>query len=421
MKNLTLSAVAAAVAIATAGPAPAIAADNLDALRRTVETLQKQLQEVQQQLKAQEEKSASKEEVEKIRKEVASASEWKEPNTLIHMAGYADVDYMKKQGEDGSFTVGSFSPIFHFQYRDLVMLESELEFEVADTGETEVGLEYLTIDLFLNDYATLVAGKFLSPIGQFRQNLHPSWINKMASAPPGFGHDGAAPVSDTGLQLRGGFPIAGVRTNYAVYAGNGPELNAETGDGVEFELEGVRAEGFGADNDGEIVYGGRFGILPVAGLEVGLSGLTGKATVTELEVDPSVLTPPTLASEGKRDYDVFGADFNLQYRSFGLRGEYVKTRVGSTSKGTAASPGARWTTWYTQASYRFLPTKWEAVLRYTDFDSAVDLQDQTQWGVGINYLFTNNFIAKLNYEFNDNDLGSEADDNRVLGQLAYGF
>ena len=421
MKSLTLSAVAAAVAIATASPAPASAADNLDALRRTVETLQKQLQEVQQQLKAQEEKSASKEEVQKIRKEVASAAEWKDPNTLIHMAGYADVDYMKKQGEDGSFTVGTFSPIFHFQYRDLVMLESELEFKVDETGETEVGLEYLTVDLFLNDYVTLVAGKFLSPIGQFRQNLHPSWINKMASAPPGFGHDGAAPTSDMGLQLRGGFPIGRVRTNYAVYASNGPELNAETEDGVEYELEGIRAEGFGADNDGEIVYGGRFGVIPVAGVEVGLSGATGKATVTELEVDPAVAPVPTLADEGKRDYDVFGADFNLQYRSFALRGEYVKTRVGSTTKGTAASSGARWTTWYTQASYRFLPTKWEAVLRYTDFDSAVDVQDQTQWGVGINYLFTNNFIAKLNYEFNDNDLGSEADDNRVLGQLAYGF
>jgi len=421
MKANTLPGIAAAVAIAIATPIPTYAADSLERLRRTVETLQKQLEQVQQQLREQEENSASKEEIRQIRKEVASAAEWKDPNTLIHMAGYADVNYVDKEGEDGSFNVGTFSPIFHFQYRDLVMLESELEFEVEDDGGTAVALEYLTIDLFLNDYAALVAGKFLSPIGQFRQNLHPSWINKLASAPPGFGHDGAAPVSDLGLQLRGGFPLAGMRANYAVYAGNGPELNAET-DGIDFELEGVRAEGFGADSDGEPVYGGRFGLLPVAGVEIGVSGATGQATVTGLEVDPGAAPPlPVLADEGSRDYDVYGADFNIQYRSFDLRGEYVKTRVGSTSKGTAASSGAEWKTWYTQASYRFLPTRWEAVLRYADFDSAVDSQDQTQWAIGINYLFTNNFIAKLNYEFNDNDTGSAADDNRFLGQLAYGF
>ena len=56
------------------------------------------------------------------------------------------------------------------------------EIEIDDAGETETNLEYLTIDWFINDYMALIAGKFLSPIGQFRQNLHPSWINKLPSA-----------------------------------------------------------------------------------------------------------------------------------------------------------------------------------------------------------------------------------------------
>ena len=99
----------------------------------------------------------------------------------------------------------------------------------------------------VNDYVALVGGKFLSPIGQFRQNLHPSWINKLASAPPGFGHDGAAPTSDIGLQARGGFQIGNMFANYAVYASNGPELNSTFEDG-EFELEGIRAEGFDEDS-----------------------------------------------------------------------------------------------------------------------------------------------------------------------------
>ncbi len=398
---------------------PAQAADDLESLRKTVELLKQQLEQVQKQLEEQEKSTVTRADLERVEKKAASADEWKSPSTLIHMAGYADVGYAKTQGEDGSFNVGTFSPIFHFQYRDLVMLESELEFKLKDDGETDVGLEYLTVDLFLNDYVTLVAGKFLSPIGQFRQNLHPSWINKIASAPPGFGHDGAAPTSETGVQLRGGFPLGGMRTNFALYAGNGPELNSATEDQLEFDLEGVRAEGFGANTDGDFVYGGRFGLLPVPGVEIGLSGATGYATVTMVEDDSGLA--PLVLDEDKRDYEVVGADFNIAYRSLGVRGEYVKTRVGSTQKGLTASPSARWRSWYTQASYRLLPTKWEVVLRYTDFDSAIDSNDQEQWALGLNYLFTNNFMAKLSYEVNDGSKGSAADDNRVLSQLAYGF
>ncbi|HHJ14500.1 MAG TPA: hypothetical protein ENJ79_09030 [Gammaproteobacteria bacterium] len=398
---------------------PAFAAGNVDALRNKVDALERELDTLKQELEEQKKNKASKRELARLEQKTSQASEWLQPNTLIHMAGYADVDFVASEDENSSFTLGSFSPIFHFQYRDLVMLESELEFELADNGETEVGLEYLTVDLFLNDYMTLVAGKFLSPLGQFRQNLHPSWINKIASAPPGFGHDGAAPTSETGLQLRGGFPLSGVKLNYALYVGNGPELNAETGDQIEFELEGVRAEGFGADNDSKPVYGGRIGILPIPALEIGFSGATGKATVTELEDDSG--NPPLVLDETARDYDVYGADFNFFYRAFHLRGEYVKTKVGDANTGVTASDGAEWNSWYTQASWRFLPTKWEAVLRYADFESANTISDQKQWAIGLNYLFANNFMAKFTYEFNDGEKDSVADSDRFLSQLAYGF
>jgi len=420
--------------LAGLAPIASFAASEMDEMRKTVDMLQKQLEQVQEQLKAREQESVApaqsqatqetpvtREEMDELRKEVATAREWRSPNTLIHMAGYSSVGYEKSQAsdDDGSFTVGQFAPIFHFQYRDLVMLEAELEFEVEDDGKTETGLEYLTIDLLMNDYAVLVAGKFLSPVGQFRQNLHPTWINKMASAPPGFGHDGAAPISDLGVQVRGGYPFGKVRTNYALFVSNGPELASETEDGVEFELEGVDAEGFNKDSDGSKVFGGRLGVLPITGLELGISGATGEASVTSVEGD---LLPGDELDEDKRDYDVYGADFNFQYRSFGVRGEYVKTKVGSSNKGLTASGSANWETWYTQAAYRFLPTRFEAVVRYGDFDSAIDSNDQEQWGVGVNYLFTNNFVAKVNYEFNEgNDSSSPRDDNRFLAQLAYGF
>ena len=360
--------------------------------------------------------------------EVQQAAEWKNPNTLVHMAGFADVKYIKPENGDGSFGIGSFSPIFHYQYRDIVMLEAEVELTVADDGETSTTLEYMTIDWFVSDYAVVIAGKFLSPIGQFRQNIHPSWVNKVVSAPPGFGHDGAAPISDMGVQLRGGFPLGSVRTNYSLYVSNGPELKSATDDEVDFELDGVAAEGFGADRDGRKTYGGRFAVLPVSSLEIGLSYATGKAAVTVLEengvnppatgLEPGVFIP----DQELRDYDVSGADFVLFNGNMSLRGEYVKTEIGSSTTGATAGDGGTWEALYTQFAYRVPDTKWEGVIRYGDFDAPGLLRDQKQTALGINYLVTNNFIAKFSYEFNDAEVaGSIADDDRLLTQLAYGF
>jgi len=382
-----------------------------------LEERMEKLQSIVNGLKLQLNDSTTKEEIRAIKKDVATAAEWLQPDTLIHMAGYADVGYTDRESATGSFNVGSFSPIFHFQYRDMVMLESELEIEVGDDGETETNLEYLTVDWFVNDYMALVAGKFLSPIGQFRQNLHPSWINKLPSAPPGFGHDGAAPVSDVGFQLRGGFPMGFIRSNYALYVSNGPALIAEI-EGGEFELEGVEAEGFGSDDDGEKVVGGRVGLIPFLGFELGLSMANGKATVTRVEDGESSL----LRGEGARDYDVIGVDFGWQCGAFNLRGEYIETKVGADKgAGAAASKGATWGTWYMQGAYRFSKSKWEMVARYAEFDSPHKSQDQRQWVIGANYLFTNNFVGKLSYEFNDGQTRSKADQDRLLLQMAYGF
>ena len=405
-------------------PGISLADADFDALEAQVESLTKQLQEVRQALDIAQQQQArqqreTQEEIVFLKKEVIDAEEWKSPNSLIHMAGYADVGYANGDNDDGSFILGSFSPIFHFQYRDIVMLESELEFEVSPEGETEIELEYMTIDYFINDYMALVGGKFLSPIGQFRQNLHPSWINKLPTAPPGFGHDGAAPTSDLGFQLRGGFPLGQIRSNYAFYVGNGPELNSVFEDD-EFELEGIVAEAFGNDRDGEKVFGGRVSVLPISGLEIAVSAATGKASVTGLE-DEATGEITELVGETARDYDVIGADFSYTWKGLGIRGEYVRSEIGETATGFTASAGGEWSSWYSQAALRFPSTNFEAVLRYADFDSPHDSHDQQQWALGLNYLITNSFIAKVAYEFNDGVQGSPADADFILLQLAYGF
>lgn len=338
--------------------------------------------------------------VEALKKQVQEASEWKHVESSVHLAGYGFVNYTDRKTENSTFQLGSFSPIFHYQYKDLLMLEAEVEMTYNAAGETETTLEYAALDLFLNDYAVLVAGQFLSPIGQFRQNMHPAWINKMPTMALGFHEGGAAPLSEMGVELRGGFPIGTRRGNYAVFISNGPRLVDNAG-----ELE-VETEGNNQDQNQNKTVGGRIGFLPMSNLEIGLSAEAGKANIP---------------GENNRDYKVADVDFALQPSSLvELRGEYLKTKVGELA--SSAIPEAHtWKTWYMQASHKFTPTKWEAVVRVGEFTPPDAAQKQKQTAVGVNYLFAANVIAKLAYEFNQGEAGTSADEDRVIAQLAYGF
>lgn len=249
----------------------------------------------------------------------------------------------------------------------------------------------------------------------------------MPSAPPGFGHDGAAPISETGLQARGGFSVGGMKAAYSIYTGNGPEIKAEIEpdpadstviDGIE--LDGVEAEGFGVDADGEKVIGGRFSLLPVPELEIGLSMATGEATVTEFEAGGFTGIEPSLDAEPSRDYDVSGADFSWHQAVLDVRGEYVKTEVANAPSSNAPD-AAEWATWYLQMAYKFLNGDYEAVLRVSDFDSPHASADQEQVAIGLNRIFSSNFIGKIAFEDNDNPNSGLESDDRWLLQLAYGF
>jgi len=381
-----------------------LADEDTDALNTRIEALEKQLDEVKNLLKQQVEQSATKAEVQAVQQEVAVAkseqAEWKTFDSGVHLAGYGALNY---SAEDNSFNQALFAPIFHYQYKDLFLLESEFEIQVQDDGSTEFALEYLTADWFMNDYMALVAGKFLSPIGQFRQNLHPTWINKMVTAPVGFGHDQAAPVAELGVQLRGGIPVGKtMNANYALYVSNGPilELN-EDGD----EIEAVEYNASTDDGDDNKTFGGRVGLTPLPNTEIGFSGAFGDIAIP---------------GEDDRDYDVIGVDFFTRWKNFDLRGEYVRQQVDALV--TSAAPDSQeWEAFYTQLSYKFLSTKFEAVARYGDYNSNHADQEQEQWALGLNYLFAPNAIAKMSYEFNDGLAGARTDQDQLLIQLTYGF
>jgi len=403
---------------------PAIAQTDtarLEELEAKLSILTEQLAEIRAEMAVAKEvgDTVPSEEIEALRVEVAatkqvalqatqSSNEWKNTSSTTHMAGYASADFISPENGNSAFTA-NFNPMFHFQWQDRILWEAELAFGLEESGETSVDLEYTTIDYFINDNMILLAGKFLSPIGSFRQNIHPSWINKLPSAPPGFGHDGAAPIAEVGVQLRGAFNFGSTsKITYAGYVGNGPVLVGEGG-----EIHGIEAEGFAGDADGEKVFGGRLSYLPFPRLEVAVSGAFGDAAVTEddgleIEGDPS------------RDYAVLGFDAVYHWKNFNFIGEYISQDVADTAQ-SIAPEGGKWETWYAQGAYKFGQAKWEGVLRYTDYNAPHPDKSQEQWALGLNYLIAPSGMIKLGYESNTGLAGEITDDDRWLVQFAYGY
>ncbi|NQU69746.1 MAG: hypothetical protein HQ514_04310 [Rhodospirillales bacterium] len=103
------------------------------------------------------------------------------------LTGYAQTGFKATDSGtvDTTFTGAQFNPIVLYRYNESLMFEGEVEFEVEDGGGTDVKLEYATINYMAHDAVTLVAGKFLNPLGQFQERLHPKWINKLTDRPAG--------------------------------------------------------------------------------------------------------------------------------------------------------------------------------------------------------------------------------------------
>mgnify|MGYP000564634794 CR=1 FL=1 len=346
------------------------------------------------------------------------------PSSKLFITGYGSFDFVNPKGEPSTFATSVF-PIFHYAVGDRTHFIIEPEIELEE-DEVDFGLEIGELDFFLNDYLTLVAGKFLLPFNVFSERLHPSWINKMP-APPiiyGHGHDGGGIVpvlSDIGIQLRGGAPLPlfkGSKINYAIYLVNGPRISEEehVEEGVEGETHAeenhveeaeenhreVELE-FGrnfTDINSNKAFGGRVGILPVWNMEIGASIMHGEA-------------------DGNVDFTLIGFDGEYHLKGLELRGEFIRLEH-DTDEGDEDTNG-----FYLQGAYRLsgisLANEWlqrhinrlEPVIRYGKIFKTGD--DISQVALGIDYWILPSFPIKIAYEFNDGIA------DRFLVQLALGF
>lgn len=352
-------------------------------------------------------------------------------DTKWHLAGYADATFVVSDFDGqttADFSAARFNPAFHFQYKDLVLIEAEAEISVDGEGETEFELEYAQADIFLHDNAVLVVGQFLSPVGQFQERLHPTWINRMANPPPGFGHDGVQPTSEVGAMLRGGFSIGQAIATYAVAVGNGPRLGHEGG---------VVFEGTGGDDNSNKAISGRIGILPLPYIEVGGSFLTGKVSGMAMPAEMSGLDP------SDADVTLWGADAAYTRGPWDVRAEYLNSTrdpINTLSDETdmvEALPKLKLETWYGQIAYSLsgltdnkILQRFEPAVRYgeykvTGLDELAEEAAEKRLSIGLNYWLAPSIVTRGVLELRD-FTAREADDpmsseTRFLLQFAYGF
>jgi hypothetical protein len=316
-----------------------------------------------------------------------------------------------RNNRTNTFTA-TIAPILLYRATDRVLFEAEPEFELEDDGGTEVNLEYAQADVFVNDYLTFVGGKFLLPFGEFIQQLHPAWINKLVSFPLPYretGEGGLLPFSDVGAQLRGATRLLdkeGVDFEYTLFVTNGPRFASDEL-GAGFESNNVdfnRGKGYGA----------RVAVWPlplaadVGRLKLGASTFDGKW------------------NEDGQWFTSWGIDAAYQLNELEVRGEYLQT-MRAMPEGMRDDDREGW---YVQAAYKLsrIPVphlnRFEFVARYSGVNQRAVTDDELlphprQVAFGLDYWITPSVAGKLEY---DRELPRRAEnDHAIRAQIAVGF
>ena len=134
------------------------------------------------------------------------------------IVGDAETQFAKIQGQHGGFAQFDFAPIFLFRFSDDLLFEAGFDFTLQDNGGYAgapggttylFDLSFAQLDYVLNQYATLVTGDMLLPLGTYAERSA-GWLNKFPDDP--FSR-AVLPSSGVGAQLRGGGAGGRVRTD----------------------------------------------------------------------------------------------------------------------------------------------------------------------------------------------------------------
>jgi len=228
----------------------------------------------------------------------------------LSIGGYGEALYTNQvsDGNDDRFDFVRFVTYIGYKFTDKIILNSEIEFEHATTGEEgSVSVEFATLDFMLHDAVNLRAGLVLVPMG---------FINEMHEPVTYFGNHRPEVerriVPSTWRAGGGGFfGRVGDYFEYKLYtvngfnAANGLDAGNKTSKGFDSSgLRGGRQKGSKAfANTWAIV--GRVDTYPIGGLNLGGSFYYGNSGQDQDGIPPT----PTTIWEIHTQYEKAGARF----------------------------------------------------------------------------------------------------------------
>jgi hypothetical protein len=331
----------------------------------------------------------------------------------------------------GGFYFGEFTPDFLIKLNDWIFLEAEIG--IGADGSVSAG-SFAQADFFVNDWLTIIAGRFVAPIGTYNERLNNPWVNKLPTDTAG-----AAPL--LWLQVLPTFAMLGVQAQGSAYLGCSPfkfEYNAYISNGLNFtpgtagaptvselaNLENMEGS-FAPTITNDKALGGRLGLWwPEKGLEGGISAMTNGDYV---------------AGGFEDSISLWAMDLNYHKDNWDVRAEYGMTWQHAQS---FIDSNIRRQGFYTQVAYRprdaancYLQNV-EAVYRYsyvdfrgidataldlTTFASPIDVPVRRQQNeFGVNYWFYPRCVLKAAYQVND-EPGFHLHDNQFIAELDWGW
>lgn len=334
-----------------------------------------------------------------------------------------------------------FVPIFLSSYGEHLLLASKLA--VFNFGQSvEFVLPYSYVAYFYNDYLTIQAGKILIPFGVYWNLYIQGWTGKSANSPLArtvFEDFAIAPNADIGIEVKGAIPLSNLgscfqRANftYDFWLGNGPsEVNVATPPVNRYPIGSIyynTNNGNSPNNNNEITWGGRLGLLPNDCNSFGISYMRGRWDSNKRAFGMN----RHLYFEGA------AFDWNMHLKYVELRGEYLWTQYEN---------GIEEFKWVRQAGYwaevifplshfeSFLPNLycwnpclWDSLEFIVRSDAVWSQEsgrsilgfdysgfDKRRVSLTLDYYFTQSFIAKVGYDFNYGDTGLNTTLNFLTG------
>jgi hypothetical protein len=329
----------------------------------------------------------------------------------------------------GGFYFGEFTPDFLLKLNDWILLEAEIG--IGPNGSVSAG-SFAQADFFINDYLTIIGGRFVAPIGWYNERLNNPWINKLPGDAPGSAPLTALQVipafSMLGVQATGSFYLGSspIKMEYAAYLTNGLNVTPATAGAPTIDelanLENMESTFTSITNN--LAFGGRVGFWwPEIGWETGFSGMYNRDYL----------------AGASNSISLWAVDLNYHKGNWDWRAEYGMTFQQAqpflTSDITRQG-------FYTQLAYRprdagnrYLQNI-EAVYRYayvnfrgidpatldlTTYGTPVDVPvRRQQHEIGLNYYFYPRTVLKVAYQFND-EPGFQLHDNQFITEFAWGW